>query len=319
MSVPSPASAPPRPDLTWLRARRRSAPTSPANPAVDYHPTTSGGAAAPTSAVSVDYHHHGSAGSSLDLSAPPPAADAPVSSTLDLSTPARAHTPASGSAAAPPVSSSLDLGAVDTAPPEPLAAVPATRVVPARRVSSGPPLVLNTTDPVVTLTRLQSGIGTVTVEAACSNAVGDLHLAAAFRLSNGLSSLATNRDGLALGPRGSRTPALRVHHDRYDTLTLDCRRVRELDRLLLLGYSPSGAELAWGGTLILTTLAGARVEVPMDGPKAQGAVALVTIYQVDGELVVRAEPREVSTTVREACLAFGFDRITWLDPSTPAS
>jgi hypothetical protein len=57
----------------------------------------------------------------------------------------------------------------------------------------------------------------------------------------------------------------------------------------------------------------------MDGPPAAGAVGLVTIYQVGGELTVRAEPREVLPNVREACLAFGFDRITWLDPNTPAA
>lgn len=178
---------------------------------------------------------------------------------------------------------------------------------------------LTRTDPVVTLTRLQSGIGTLELEAACSDAVGDLRLACAYRLRNGVSSVATNRDGLALAPVHSQTPLLRVHRDRFDTVTLDCRRVRDLDRLLLIGYSPSGAELNWGGTLILSTFGKARVETPMDGTKATGAVGLVTIYQVDGELVVRAEPRLVSTSVREACLAFGFDRITWLDPNTPAT
>lgn len=275
MSVPNPTLAPPRPELTWLRHRRRPATPAPTVP--------------------------------------------PASSSLDLS----ASAPAPSPAAAPPptpVSSSLDLGSVVPASAAaPLPRDPVKRVVPSRRVETGRPLALIRTDPVVTLTRLQSGIGTITAEAACSEAVGDLRLACAYRLRSGLSSLATNRDGLALAPLHSPTPVLRVHRDRFDTVTIDCRRVRDVDRLLVIGYSPSGAELAWGGTLILRTFGNGRVETAMDGPKAAGAVGLVTIYQVDGELVVRVEPRLVVASVREACLAFGFDRITWLDPSTPAT
>jgi hypothetical protein len=195
---------------------------------------------------------------------------------------------------------------------------PAQRLVPSRRATTRRPEVLTPRDPVVTLTRLQSGIGTITVEAACSDAVGDLRLACAYRLTSGATSLATNRDGLALAPRQSQLPILRVHRDRFDTITLDCRRVRELDRLLVLAFSPSGAALSWSGTLLITTLSGARLEAPMDAPAQAGALGLLTAYQVDGELVVRAEPRSVRATVRDTCMAFGFDRITWMDPSTPA-
>jgi hypothetical protein len=193
-----------------------------------------------------------------------------------------------------------------------------TRVVVARRVTRSRPEVLTYADPVVTLTRLQSGIGTISFEAACSPAVGDLRLACAYRLTDGMTSLATNRDGLALGPARSVVPVLRVHRERYDTVTLDCRRVRQLDRMLIVGYSPSGAQLAWGGTLIVTTFGGGRAEIPMDLPPSHGAVGIATVYHVGGELVVRAEPREAAPTVRDACLAFGFDRITWVDASTPA-
>jgi hypothetical protein len=282
VTVLDPVSAPPRPDLTWLRHRRRP----------------------PATAAPVDYHHHDShaAGHSAALPAPEPVA--PVSSSLDLSAPEPAPTASTKANDRSPL----------LEPP-----APALRRVPARRATTGLPLVLTGSDPVVTLTRLQSGIGALTLEAACSDAVGDLSLACAYRLRSGVSSVAVNRDGLALAPAHSTTPVLRVHRERFDTITVDCRRVLDLDRLLVIGYSPSGAELDWGGTLILTTFGRARVETAMDGPSAAGAVGLVTIYQVGGELVVRAERREVVSNVREACLAFGFDRITWLDPNTPAT
>jgi hypothetical protein len=179
------------------------------------------------------------------------------------------------------------------------------------------PLLLTETDPVVWLTRLQSGIGRLTIQAAVSNEVGDLRLACAYRLSDGLSGLAVNREGLARGPLGNRPAVVRVHRDRFDTVTIDCRRVREIDRFLVLAFSASDAQLAWGGTLILTTLGGSKVEVSLDAPRSAGAVGLITAYQVDGEFVVRAERHVPSASIRQACLDFGFDTITWLDARTP--
>jgi hypothetical protein len=51
---------------------------------------------------------------------------------------------------------------------------------------------------------------------------------------------------------------------------------------------------------------------------APGAVAVpLSVYQVDGELVLRREAQGVAGTVRDACRAFGFERISWLDDRTP--
>lgn len=295
MTIGAPQSAPPRPDLVFLRRRAR-------------RPVAPVPAPAPAPAPS-----------------PSPTPAAPVS--LDLSAPAPA--PASAPGAPPPVS--LDLSAPEVVPAAPQAPgvaagrapVAAPGVAPpgvaVRRVRAGRPQVLTAKAPVLTLTRVQSGIGVMTIEAACSDAVGDLRLGCAYRLRNGLTSVVQHDSGLAGAPPGSTRPILLGERDRFETLTLDLGQVRELDRMLVYAFSAAAGQLAWGGTLTLTTFGGSRVEVPLDGPKSTGVLGLVTVYNVDGELVIRAEPRELSPTVREAALEFGFDRIAWLDPHTPAA
>ncbi len=191
--------------------------------------------------------------------------------------------------------------------------------MPVRRVQSGRPEILTGKAPVVTLTRLQSGVGALTITAACSEAVGDLRLGCAYRLRVGSSSAVQLESGLTIAPPGTTRPILRAARERFETVTVDLRQVREVDRLLFYAFSASGGEIAWGGTLTVTTLGGGRLEIPMDAPKSLGVTPLATVYNVDGELVVRAEPREVGPTVREVCLAFGFDRIAWLDPRTPVA
>jgi hypothetical protein len=43
----------------------------------------------------------------------------------------------------------------------------------------------------------------------------------------------------------------------------------------------------------------------------------MSIYNVDGEYVVRAEMETIVGDVREAARAYGYDRITWRDDRTP--
>ena len=68
-----------------------------------------------------------------------------------------------------------------------------------------------------------------------------------------------------------------------------CARSAALDRFLVYGYSPTISVLTWDGLLSLTTYGGSRAEVPFDLPPLSGTVALLTGYQVRGELVLRAE------------------------------
>jgi hypothetical protein len=75
--------------------------------------------------------------------------------------------------------------------------------------------------------------------------------------------------------------------------------------------------VSWGGTLIVSTLGGARIEVPLDRAPSPNVLVALSVFNVGGELVLRAELDEVAGTVRDACVAHGYDRITWLDAYTP--
>ncbi len=44
---------------------------------------------------------------------------------------------------------------------------------------------------------------------------------------------------------------------------------------------------------------------------------LASAYNLRGELVIRAEMDLIGTTVQEACRGYGFDRISWVDQTTP--
>jgi hypothetical protein len=216
------------------------------------------------------------------------------------------------------VGSSLDLsgaGALANAPFKP-------RPVPLRgyeppRVRAGAALVLTRKAPTVTLTRVQSGIGSLIVEAACSPAVGDLRLGAAYQLGAGQTSVVQRESNVTTAPPASRRPVILGQRGQFEKLTVDLVQVRGLERFVVYAYSASSGVLSWGGTLVLTTFGGARIEMPLDRAPSANVVVLVSVFSIDGELVIRSENEEIAGTVRDACLAYGFDRITWLDTRTP--
>ncbi|MBF4162669.1 hypothetical protein [Nocardioides acrostichi] len=330
----SPGSAPRRTDLPFLLTRSRRRPTPVPDPAPAAPP------AQPSPAAS----------SSLDLSSPsappgepaPPPAAAPVSS-LDLST-------ASDPAPAPPsatVSSSLDLSSSEPAdapssepsagratsldlsapasddeptPPPPSTPAPPPGPGPVRGVTER--VVVRAGDRFVRLSRLQSAIGSLTIEAMCSPAVGDLQLGAAWRLKDGDTGVLRRdpqRGTPAHAPAGSARPVAAVTRAQYETLTLDLRQVRDLDTVLVFGLGGTPAPLAWGGTVAVTTYAGARVEIPLDAEPSGGVMPLLTLRQADGWLFVRAERLWPVASLRQACAEFGFAGLTWLDANTPAT
>jgi len=157
----------------------------------------------------------------------------------------------------------------------------------------------------VTLTRLQSAIGALTIEALHSDAVGDLRIGCAYQLRSGRSTLA----------RPNSTAAVAL--DPHGRVVIDLRQSRDIVRLLVFGFSPSRVELRWGGTLVVTTFGGAKVELPLERAASSGVVVFLSLYNVRGEFVLRAEMDDVSGSVRDACRAFGYERITWLDDRTP--
>jgi hypothetical protein len=319
----SPAGAPPRRDLPWLRHRslRSTPPTgagAPATAAVadffsgrathhrhDPAPAAPAPAPAPTSSLDLSPP----ARSSLDLSPPepttPPAPSAP--SALDLSAPAP---------------STLDLSSPDLPAAQPPAvpagpgpARPSRRPVP--RVTPGGRTILTPRDPTVTLNRIQSGVGTLTFDAVCSPAVGDIRIGALYQLADGTSSVVSRAAGIPTAPPGARRPVVLGQLGEYDRLVVDLRQSRSLARLLVYAFSESGRELAWGGTLVGTTFGGARVELPLDLGAHLGPIALLSLYNVDGEYVLRAETEKVDGPVREVARRYGYDRITWADDAMP--
>jgi hypothetical protein len=295
--IRDPRTAPTRTDLPFLRHRslRRAAPAS---------------AVAAPAAVSdflagrtPPHHPHPAATVSPPGVQEPAAAPAPpparVSSSLDL------DEPGPSAPAAPAPTRSL-------APP---GARPA-RSYPVARVQAGARTILTPKSPTVTLTRTQTGIGTLTFDAACSEAVGDLQLAGVYQLRSGLSSTVQSAGGNRFAPPGSRWPVLVAGRDRYARITVDLRQCQDLERMAVIAYSESRAHLSWGGTLITTTFGGARIELPLEELTGDVGV-LMSLYNVRGEFVLRAEMQAVTGSIREASRTHGYDRITWLDDRTP--
>ncbi len=305
MSLGSPLTAPARADLPFLRHRRRP----PAAPA------------APVSAASspaLPEFLHGTSSRHQRPGTPDPQHPA-ERSPLDLSAPSPRDTPAPGASldlSAPGPGASLDLSA-----PAPSRAVgatpPAVRTYAPPRAQAGAATILTAKAPTITLTRVQSGVGALQIELACSAEVGDVRLGCAYQLRSSLSSVVQHASGVPTAPPGSRRPVLTGLRDEFEELLVDLVQVRELDRFVVYAFSASDSELNWGGTLVVSTLGQARVELPMDGPASAGVLVLLSVINVAGELVLRNESDRIAGTVRDACVAYGFDRIAWLDARTP--
>ncbi|HEY2041473.1 MAG TPA: hypothetical protein VGH11_02265 [Jatrophihabitans sp.] len=179
------------------------------------------------------------------------------------------------------------------------------------------PTLLTPHAPTVTLNRLQSGVGTLTFEAAWSNAVGDLRFGCAYQLRSGLSSTLQLSSGNRFAPPNSRRPIIVAHRDEFEQISIDLRQSKDLERLVVYGFSASRAEIRWGGTLVVTTFGQDRIELPIEFRPSGGTAVFMSMYNVGGEFVIRAEMEIVNGEIRDAARAYGFDRITWLDDRTP--
>ncbi len=257
--------------------------------------------------------------SDLDLSAPAaPAVPAPA-----VPTSVAPAVPAPGSPAAPapsadPVPTSV-LTATTSSPPEP--------TFRPRRTLRGASTLLTPQRPSVTLTRVQSRVGRLVLTAATSVGDGDLRLGCAYRLRSGSSSLVQAVSRVTVAPPASRRPLIRAARQRFEELHVDLRQVGELDRMVVylfsqydaLRTSPPGvsARVPWAGVLSAELVAGTRIDVPLRRDPAPGVLVALSIYNVDGELVLRAENQLLPGSVRDAVQAFGFDAIAWIDPTTP--
>jgi hypothetical protein len=322
----SPGDARPRPDLSWLRHRTLRRPPVAAPPA--------GPGASPVGEFLSGHAPRPGRGTN-DLPAPPP-----VASSLDLSAPAAEPASRSSLDLSSPLdlSDPLDLTPAPVTPPPGApaeAAAPDRRTVglpptagapsgaqaprrPAPRVASGARLILTQRDPTVTLNRVQSGVGTLVIEAISSPAVGDVRIGALYQLADGgVSGIVQLATGIAAAPAQSRRPVILASGGQYDRLTVDLRQSQALSRMLVYAFSESGRELDWGGTLRLTTLGGSRVEFALDLGRHQGPIALLSVYRIDGEFVLRAEAERVSGATRDVAQTFGYSEISWADDRTP--
>lgn len=294
--ITDPRFAPKRNDLPWLRRRRlpKAGAPSAAPPEQAHAAVTDFVAGRPAH----PNHEPTEPAAPPAPPAPPRAAapPAPVSSLLDLDEPA--PTPAARQATPP----------MEAAP---------RRVRPDVRVKAGERVILTVADPTVTLTRLQSAVGTLTFEAACSAEAGAVRIGCAYELRSGASSTVQLTQGNRMAPPRSRRPILVAAHDRFETVALDLRQCTDVRRLIVYAFSEARKPLTWGGTLITTTFGGARVELPLESLQSGDSAVLLSLYNVRGEFVLRAEMQTLFGDVRECCRSYGFDRITWLDDRTP--
>jgi uncharacterized protein involved in tellurium resistance len=345
-----PDAAPLRPDLPWLR-RRRLPPAATQKAGVDYtHPRRATAAQpapvvpppVPSTSAGIDYSHprrrpaapdRPEPAPSLDLSRP--AAPQPTPS-LDLSRPAAPQPSLDLSRpAAPQPAPSLDLSrpavpapSLDLSRPPTPAASPAddrrrrTRAgrLPYPRVRPGETLVLDRSRPTVTLTRLQSGVGALRVSLLRGPSSGDVELGLVCQTTDGTTSVVqrlSDPPGSSLATPGAPLPLVRLSpQEGVDTLSVHLRQVRRLRRALVYGYSPSDAVVPWQGVVVVRLQDDTRFEVPVDLPPLRGTLALLTVYAVAGELVLRAELEPCPGPPEAAAQAYGFAH-AWLDGRLP--
>jgi len=191
------------------------------------------------------------------------------------------------------------------------------------RVVVGRPTLLSRENPTVALTRVQSGVGVLRITARVSRTIGDLRLAAFCALTTPDTSadptavdvtLLDHNRGMTVAPTGSRRPVVQALDQGF---LVDLRQVTRVRRLVVLAFSPTASALAWSGALRVETIGGARVDVPLEHEQGVGSLVALSVVDVAGELVLRAERELVAGALREAGAAYGFDTLTWVDKWTP--
>lgn len=214
--------------------------------------------------------------------------------------------PRSSVSGAGSLDSLLGLGEVSPAPPSsrfrPLP--PALPGVPS--IPQGEDRILRRASaPVVMLNRTQSGTGSL--QCVLEGLSGDYVLGCAYETDEGKEG-AVHR-----GMAPSRRRPMLLATD--TTVTVDLRQIAGLRRLLVYASSASAPITTWEGTLVVSTLGGQKIYVPCSG--ASPSFALMSIYNVDGHLVIRAEHEPVAGPPQQVCEAYDYDHILWRDGFTP--
>ena len=171
----------------------------------------------------------------------------------------------------------------------------------------------------MTLTRLQSGIGMLELALTRAPSAGDLSLGCVVETDRAEESAVQSLGGHLVAPRRADAPLVRLDpRPTGDVVVIDLLQVRSLRRALVYGYSPSIATLTWDGVINATTYGGARLEIPFGRRPFSGTMAMVSVYNVAGELVLRSEMDEHFGPPEAAAVAYGYE-LPWLDGRVPAS
>lgn len=163
-------------------------------------------------------------------------------------------------------------------------------------------------DAVVALTRVQSGIGVLEVSLSVPDL--DNHKIA-------LAYECCAKKQYVLGYDRERNQGDHPFTlSRSGRLLVDLRRVRSLRRFLV-SVSACSSSVRWTGAAVVSTLGGARLEVPLGHPGPHENLALLTGYNVDGQLVVRAEDDPQDVPLKRLCEDYGYTKVGWRDDRHP--
>lgn len=251
---------------------------------------------------------------SLDLGASPPAPPAtPAATSLDLGTP----TPApAATTPSPQASTSLDLDAPagmsqTSAPRTSRHTLPPAHDLQLPTIGSDERRILTDREPVVHLTRLQSGAGSLEVRVAVATS-SEVALGLVFETGDRRESVVL--PGLSQQGPDPRSPIFRAT---TSGAAINLRRITDVHRFLLFAVPTRPSKQMPGGTVTLTTYAGARLELPLVAGPTFGAQALLTGHVVEGRIVIRAEHDPYSGTLQQICGAYGYTELSWRDAFTP--
>ena len=223
----------------------------------------------------------------------PPSRNTPVPTSnnlLDLSGPSgSAPVPASTGRFAPLVNHELGLPTLD----------------------EGERRILTVEDPVVHLTRMQSSAGALEFTAATAQP-NQLLLGCLFETVDQRESIVLP----GMRPQGP-DPHSPIFRSTTQGVTINLRGIKRAARFFVIGLPQTSDRSMPGGTLVVQTYGGSRLEVVLDRSATFGAKALITGYVVEGRIVLRAEHDPFSGTLQQVAGVYGYDQMTWRDPFTP--
>lgn len=171
--------------------------------------------------------------------------------------------------------------------------------------------ILTVEDPVVHLTRMQSSAGALefTVATAQPN---QLLLGCLFETVDQRESIVLP----GMRPQGP-DPHSPIFRSTTQGVTINLRGIKRAARFFVIGLPQTSDRSMPGGTLVVQTYGGSRLEVVLDRSATFGAKALITGYVVEGRIVLRAEHDPFSGTLQQVAGVYGYDQMTWRDPFTP--